>query len=203
MGAGSAALPPPAPLPRSPHPLPFPRPGSPAGATSPGSDERGGVRRRHRRRHRGGSHAPAPPRPEPAPGCPPPLGPAEGVSGSCGRRAAARPAMSPLFSWVAKVGGVGPAPVTVADRPGAGVPAGVARGTLVTVGLLGVRAAGGLRRGGGGIGPRRGAPLAQGPRPESGQRDPGSSPGGSHSLDFLPCGEKEPGALRPFHRWGE
>ena len=113
---------------------------------------------------------------------PPPLGPAEGVSGSCGRRAAARPAMSPLFSWVAKVGGVGPAPVTVADRPGAGVPAGVARGTLVTVGLLGVRAAGGLRLGGGGIGPPRGAPLARGPRPESGQRGPGlkQGPRGPH-----------------------
>ncbi|XP_044801928.1 TBC1 domain family member 1 isoform X5 [Bubalus bubalis] len=102
-GRGRPRSLPSAPLPRSPHPLPFPRLGSPAGATSPGSDERGGVRRRHRRHHRGGSHAPAPPRSEPAPGCPPPLGPAEGVSGSCGRRAAARPAMSPLFSWVAKV----------------------------------------------------------------------------------------------------
>uniref|UniRef100_A0A480M0X9 TBC1 domain family member 1 n=1 Tax=Sus scrofa TaxID=9823 RepID=A0A480M0X9_PIG len=48
-------------------------------------------------------HAPASPRREPAPGCPPPLGPAAGVSGSGGPRAAARPAMSPLFSWVAKV----------------------------------------------------------------------------------------------------
>ena len=41
--------------------------------------------------------------PKPAPGCPPPLRQAVGVSGSPGQRAAAWPAMSPLFSWVAKV----------------------------------------------------------------------------------------------------
>lgn len=108
--AGRAPSPPfgsPSPPPLSP-PTSLSRPGSPAGATSPSGDERGGARRlRHRRR--GGSHAPASPRREPAPGCPPPLGPAAGVSGSGGPRAAARPAMSPLFSWVAKVGGVGAA----------------------------------------------------------------------------------------------
>lgn len=207
MGAGSAALPPlrspPLPSPALPTHFPFlgwaaPR-ARPLRAVTSGEESAAATAATTE----GGSHAPAPPRSEPAPGCPPPLGPAEGVSGSCGRRAAARPAMSPLFSWVAKVGGVGPAPVTVADRPGASVPAGVARGTLVTVGLPGVRAAGGVQLGGGGIGPRRGAPLARGPRPESGQRGPGRSPGGSHSLDFLPCGEKEPGASRPVHRWGE
>lgn len=130
----------PTPSPRSPHPLPFlGRPGGPAGATSPGSDERGGARRRsRRRRRRRGSHARAPPRPEPAPGYPPPHGPAAGVSGSDGRGAAARPAMSPLFSWVAKVGGVGAAsgrrPLRWRMALGAGVPAGAVPGTFVTVG---------------------------------------------------------------------
>lgn len=47
-----------------------------------------------------------PSRPEPAPGRQQAHGPAR-VSGSGGRGAAAGPAMSPLFSWVAKVGGGG------------------------------------------------------------------------------------------------
>lgn len=118
--------------------------GGPARATSQGGDERGGARRR---RGGGGSHARAPPRPEPAPGCPPLLGPAAGVSGSGtrGRGAAARPAMSPLFSWVAKVGGFGAAsggrPLPSRTALGAADPAGAVLETFVTVEPLGVRSA--------------------------------------------------------------
>lgn len=135
--------------PRCPRPFPALSPptslsglGGPARATSRGGDERGGARRRRGGR---GSHARAPPRPEPAPGCPPLLGPAAGVSGSGGRGAAARPAMSPLFSWVAKVGGFGAASggrsLPAGMALGAAVPAGAVLGTFVTVGPLGVRSA--------------------------------------------------------------
>lgn len=172
--AGSAALSPPlpSPPPRSPHPLPFlgravlrARPLQ--ALTSEEELAAAAVE---------GSHARAPPRPEPAPGCPPLHGRAAGVSGNARQGAAVRPAMSPLFSWVAKVGGVGAASGGRRLPPrtalGTDVPAGEVLETFVIVGSLGVRSAGSAR--GWGVrlsfgGPRQGRPAIPGPRRESGQ----------------------------------
>lgn len=173
LGAGSAArslLP--APSPRSPRPLPF--------------RGRAVLRARPLRAltsreelaaaaaaAAGGSHARAPAFPEPAPGCRPLHGQAAGVSGSTGRGAAVRPAMSPLFSWVAKVGGVGAASGGRLLPPrtalGAEVPAGEVLGTFVTVGPSGIRSARGwvVRLSFGR--PGRGRPAIPGARRESGQ----------------------------------
>lgn len=169
--AGSARSPP-SPSPRSPHPLPFlgravlrARPLQ--ALTSEEELAAAAV---------GGSHARSPPRPEPAPGCPPLHGRAAGVSGNARQGAAVRPAMSPLFSWVAKVGGIGAASGGRRLPPrtalGADVPAGEVVETFVTVGSLGVRSGGSAR--GRGVrlsfgGPRQGRPAIPGSRRESGQ----------------------------------
>lgn len=189
--AGSAALSPPLPFPALSPPTSLSGPGSPAGATSPSTDERGGARSRGR----WGKPCPNPAAPRARPRLPA----APRAGGGSERERQARSCGPARDVTIVQLGGQGRrrrgsvrrAPVTSSDGPGSRCPGGRSSGNICNRRVVGDPE----RR----ERPRLGGPTElwrsqagapRNPRAAAGERPGclGRLSGGSHSLVFHPRG---------------